>query len=105
MKSYEHRMKSSEKQPCTLAHNGGPQTERQLPFIFRTPSCACCSGGLEIVTIFKAPIFKHEIGIIKPENGISLLTKPTSGDVYGMVRHGTATLCHVLKVQLSETWS
>ena len=76
----ELRLKSWEKQPCTLAHNGGPQTERQFAFIFRTPSCSCCFGGLEIVTIFKAPIFKHEIGIIKPENGISLITKPTSGD-------------------------
>ena len=53
----ELRLKSWEKQPCTLAHNGGPQTERQLPFIFRTPSCACCYGDLEIVTKFSRPPF------------------------------------------------
>ena len=53
----ELRLKSWEKQPCTLAHNGGPQTERQFAFIFRTPSCACCFGGLEIVTKFSRPPF------------------------------------------------
>ena len=53
----ELRLKSWEKQPCTLAQNGGPQTERQFAFIFRTPSCACCFGGLEIVTKFSRPPF------------------------------------------------
>ena len=33
----ELRLKSWEKQPCTLAHNGGPQTERQFAFHFPDP--------------------------------------------------------------------
>ena len=37
-------------------------------------------GALKLSQNFQGPHFKHEIGIIKPENGISLITKPTSGD-------------------------
>ena len=53
----ELRLKSSEKQPCTLAHNGGPQSERQFPYQLPDPLLrfALLRGPLAR-TVIQAPI-------------------------------------------------